>query len=473
MAYIVVLRPAEEDRGAAASPFPGLIGRSPAMERVFRLIENLEHSEATVLLTGESGTGKEVVARAIHAHSPRRGGPFVAVNCGALPESCSRASSSATCAAPSPAPSASAWGASRWPPGGTLFLDEIGDLPLHLQVKLLRVLQERTFERVGESQPRRTDVRVIAATNGDLRARRAGGPLPRGPLLPPARRADRAPARCASGARTSSRSPPTSSRGWRRARAGRCASRPTRCARCSSYAWPGNVRELENALEYAVAVCQGQTILPEDLPVEVASRPRDGPAASEAAVAVAPPGASRPAGAQPADTQAVDVARIRGALEACRWRRHEAARLSLGVSRTTLWRHMRELPTAPENNSLLIETFARKTFRCRNDERAGSRVASQTPCSSMPLRTRRSETLGFRRWHAPVAVASESLMRQRLTPTLLEDHRGRGRACAAAAGAVGSLPGLRAAQGPGREGDPHASRPSATSASGSATRSRP
>ena len=85
VAYVVVLRPAEEDQVQAGSPFPGLIGRSPGLERIFRLIENLEHSEATVLLTGESGTGKEVVARAIHARSPRRGGPFVAVNCGALP----------------------------------------------------------------------------------------------------------------------------------------------------------------------------------------------------------------------------------------------------------------------------------------------------------------------------------------------------------------------------------------------------
>ena len=116
VAYVVVLRPAEEDLVQAGSPFPGVIGRSPGLERIFRLIENLEHSEATVLLTGESGTGKEVVARAIHARlaTARRGRswPSTAAPCRA---SCSRASSSATCAGPSPARSATARGASRWP----------------------------------------------------------------------------------------------------------------------------------------------------------------------------------------------------------------------------------------------------------------------------------------------------------------------------------------------------------------------
>ena len=335
VAYVVVLRPAEEDHAGATSPHPGLIGRSPAMERIFRLIENLEHSEATILLTGESGTGKEIVAHAIHARSPRRGGAFVAVNCGALPgellesELFGHVRGAFTGAVRDRA------GRFELAAGGTLFLDEVADLPLHLQVKLLRVLQERTFERVGESRPRTSDARIVAATNLDLRRAVMEGrfredlfyrlrvvPIEIPPLRE--RREDIEPLASFLLARV----------GARQGRALRFS--PDVLRILLEHSWPGNVRELENALEYAVAVCKGQTILPEDLP---------GGIAQEAPV---PIGASRPAASLPpgparrAEVDAVDSARIRGALEACRWRRHEAAR-TLGVSRTTLWRRMREL----------------------------------------------------------------------------------------------------------------------------------
>jgi DNA-binding NtrC family response regulator len=339
VAHVIVLRPAEEDQGAAISPFPGLIGRSPAMERIFRLIENLEHSEATVLLTGESGTGKEVVAHAIHTRSPRRAGPFVAVNCGALPgellesELFGHVRGAFTGAVRDRA------GRFELAAGGTLFLDEVADLPLHLQVKLLRVLQERSFERVGESAPRTSDARIVAATNVDLRRAVHDGrfredlyyrlrvvPIEIPPLRE--RREDIEPLATFLLARV----------GARQGRALRFS--PDVLRLLLEHAWPGNVRELENVLEYAVAVCKGQTILPEDLPGEVGAAV---PAPSAVGLrAHAPAPGARSNGAHRADADALDAARIRGALEACRWRRHEAARV-LGVSRTTLWRRMREL----------------------------------------------------------------------------------------------------------------------------------
>jgi DNA-binding NtrC family response regulator len=336
VAYVVVLRPAEEDQDNTASPFPGLIGRSPAMERIFRLIENLEHSEATILLTGESGTGKEIVAHAIHARSPRRGGPFVAVNCGALPgdllesELFGHVRGAFTGAVRDRA------GRFELAAGGTLFLDEVGDLPLHLQVKLLRVLQERTFERVGESRPRTSDARIVAATNVDLRRAAQEGrfredlyyrlrvvPIEIPPLRD--RRVDIEPLASFLLARV----------GARQGRALRFS--PDVLRLLLEHPWPGNVRELENSLEYAVAVCKGQTILPEDLPGEVGAGP--GPAVAAVSAPLAP---GRPAPSRRAEADAIDSARIRRALEASHWRRHEAAQI-LGVSRTTLWRRMREL----------------------------------------------------------------------------------------------------------------------------------
>jgi DNA-binding NtrC family response regulator len=339
VAYVVVLRPAEEDQRSPTSPFPGLIGRSPAMERIFRLIENLEHSEATVLLTGESGTGKEIVAHAIHGRSPRRDGPFVAVNCGALPgellesELFGHVRGAFTGAVRDRA------GRFEVAEGGTLFLDEVADLPLQLQVKLLRVLQERAFERVGESKARTSDARIVAATNVDLRRAVQEGrfredlyyrlrvvPIEIPPLR--SRREDIEPLASFLLARV----------GARQGRALRFS--PDALRLVLEHSWPGNVRELENSLEYAVAVCKGQTILPEDLPGEIAS-PQE---TREQGVEAPRPGRKDHAG-DLATTDAADLARIRDALQASRWRRHEAAR-RLGMSRTTLWRRMRDLRLA-------------------------------------------------------------------------------------------------------------------------------
>jgi DNA-binding NtrC family response regulator len=333
VAYIVVLRPAEEDQTApgVTSLFPGLIGRSSAMERILRLVENLEHSEATVLLTGESGTGKEILARTIHAHSPRRNGPFVAVNCGALPgdllesELFGHVRGAFTGAVRERA------GRFELAAGGTMFLDEVGDVPLHLQVKLLRVLQEKTYEPVGQSKSRSTDARIIAATNLDLRRAVQEGrfredlyyrlrvvPIEIPPLRE--RRADIEPIATHLLARVAAR----------QGRALRFSPEALRAV--LDYPWPGNVRELENALEYAVAVCRGQTLLLEDLPAELL------PSASEASREIAPSPRATAASIGPVP----DAAHLRRTLEAHRWRRLDAAR-ALGISRATLWRRMREM----------------------------------------------------------------------------------------------------------------------------------
>jgi transcriptional regulator with GAF, ATPase, and Fis domain len=335
--YLLVLRPAEDEAAATGALEPiaagGTLFRSAAMARVLRLVETLQHSESNVLITGESGTGKEVMARTIHAHSPRRSGPFVAVNAAALPgellesELFGHVRGAFT-------------GAVRDRPGrfelaseGTLFLDEVGDVPLHLQVKLLRVLQERTYERVGEATSRQTNARIIAATHRDLRQAVSAGTFREDlfyrlkvfPVaLPPlrARREDIEPVASVLLARV----------GARTGRALRFS--PEILRALMSYDWPGNVRELENALEFAATVCRGQTLQPEDLPPEVeaaGARPQPEPTTVPAS----------PDGESPSSDDAARLA-LRHALDSHRWSRSDTAR-ALGMSRSTLWRRMRAL----------------------------------------------------------------------------------------------------------------------------------
>jgi transcriptional regulator with GAF, ATPase, and Fis domain len=366
-AYLLVLRPAEEDeatRGAGPTSFGGLIARSKGMLRVLRLVQSLQHSEATVLVAGESGTGKGLLARAIHDHSPRRSGPFVAVNCAALPENLLETELFGHVRGAFTGAIRDRVGRFELAAGGTLFLDEVGDLPLHLQAKLLRALQERTFERVGESQPVDADVRVIAASHRDLRRAVEEGrfredlfyrlrvfPIEIPPLRE--RREDVEPVARYLLARVGARS-------GRELRFS-----PEALRELLEYPWPGNVRELENALEYASTVAQGQTLQPEDLPPEVVAR-----RAPEAAGEAGAPGASgpirapgAPAGlpelpgrpapahdahepprsdhAMPSRGAPPPRAALQAALERRHWRIAEAAG-DLGVSRTTLWRWMRE-----------------------------------------------------------------------------------------------------------------------------------
>lgn len=325
---IVVMRPADEDRDTAfgaPTTVGGLVARSAAMLRILTLVDNLSHSDATVLITGESGTGKEVVARALHDRSPRRNAPFVAVNCGALPGDLLESEMFGHVRGAFTGAVRDRLGRFDLASAGTLFLDEVGDLPLPLQVKLLRVLQDGTFERVGESTSRTSRARIVAATNVDLRAAIAAGRF-RDDLfyrlrvvpveIPPLRerREDIEPLARALLARV----------GGRQGRSLRLS--PDALRVLLDHSWPGNARELENALEYAVAVCRGQTILPEDLPELTAHRALTTLPVSHASVGDAAP---------------VETARLREVLDANHWCRTDAAR-SLGISRSTLWRKMRE-----------------------------------------------------------------------------------------------------------------------------------
>jgi transcriptional regulator with GAF, ATPase, and Fis domain len=343
--YVIVVRPAEEDPVAglsAPTAIGGFIARSPAMGRIFGLIENLAHSDATVLIRGESGTGKEILARAIHAHSPRSKGPFVAVNCGAFPAGLLESEMFGHTRGAFTGAARDRVGRFELASDGTLFLDEVGDLPLELQVKLLRVLQDGTFERLGENQMRTSKARVIAATHvnladavregrfrEDLYYRLRVVPIEIPPLRE--RREDLEPLAHALLTRV----------GARQGRALRFS--PDALRALLRYDWPGNVRELENVLEYAVAVCRGQTILPEDLPSGGPSLPpRSHHAVDEAIPAMGPgPALASADPATPLQGRAPAKEVLRRALERHQWRRADAAR-GLGVSRTTLWRWMRE-----------------------------------------------------------------------------------------------------------------------------------
>lgn len=337
--------------------FHGILARSPAMQRIFRLIELLRGNDAAVLIGGESGTGKELVARAIHQTSHRAERPFVAVNCAAIPSELMESELFGHARGAFTGAVRDRPGRFEAAEGGTLFLDEVGDLPLELQGKLLRAIQQRTFERVGENRTRTVDVRLVAATNKDLARAVAEGRFREDlyyrlrviPMeVPPLReRREDIPLLLQHF---------MTRIGGRHGRALRLSPGASRVL--LAYAWPGNVRELENVVEYAVAVCEGQTVHVGDLPRELHPRqdlqqpwPVDPPPASEPG----PPtpedrshsgaplpgreGTSRFGDLPPA--AAAEARAILHALEETRFRRSDAAEL-LGISRTTLWRKMRE-----------------------------------------------------------------------------------------------------------------------------------
>ena len=252
------------------APLPGVIGDSPAMKSVYRLIRMVAPSPASVLLVGETGTGKELVARAIHRLSPRGDGPYVRVNCGALSESLLESELFGHVKGAFTGALDNKTGRFEAAHGGTIFLDEISSMSAKLQVKLLRVLQEREFERVGESRTIRVDTRVIAATNQSLEDEIRAGHFREDlyyrlnvvPIhLPPlrARREDIAPLAQFFFERYSEQN---------RREAPKVS--PAILNVLLAHDWPGNVRELENWIERAVVLTQGQE-LTADLLVSLAN----------------------------------------------------------------------------------------------------------------------------------------------------------------------------------------------------------
>jgi DNA-binding NtrC family response regulator len=249
-----------------------LIGRSEAMQEIFDLIRRVSGSPVNVLITGESGTGKELVARALHNHSPRKGRPFVAVNCAAIPGTLLESDLFGYKRGAFTDARTDHAGLFVEADGGTLFLDEITELPVALQPKLLRVLQEREVRPLGASRSERVDVRVIAATNRDVEASLASGEF-REDLyyrlnviqvqIPPlrGRTEDILPLAEHFLARSSARATKVL-RGFTEA-----ANKVL-----LGHHWPGNVRELENVVERAVALCDREIIGPEDLPPALRER---------------------------------------------------------------------------------------------------------------------------------------------------------------------------------------------------------
>ena len=255
--------------------FEGVVGKGRAMARVFQLLETVAPTNSTILITGETGTGKEVVARAIHHSSPRRSFRFVALNCTAIPETLLEAELFGHVRGAFTGAIGNRQGRLEQAHKGTLFLDEVGTMSTALQTKLLRVLQEREFERVGDSHTTKVDVRVIAATNSDLTRMVADGQFREDlfyrlnviPVeLPPLRE-------------RKEDIPLLVQHFLDKFRGLDPAGGPPRAAitvaqdairRLMAYSWPGNVRQLENAIERAVAISAGRPqIDAADLPVEI------------------------------------------------------------------------------------------------------------------------------------------------------------------------------------------------------------
>jgi len=316
-----------ERRTGAVTHFSGIIGRDRRMLEIYDLIRDLAESNVPVLISGESGTGKELVAMAIHNEGPRADRQFVPVNCGALPETLLESELFGHVKGAFTGAVRDKKGRFELADGGTIFLDEIGDISPAMQVRLMRVLQEGTFERVGSEQTIKVNVRVISATNKDLQKEIAAGRFREDlyyrlsvvPLhLPPLRE-------------RKTDIPLLVDHLLKRimeetGRQGMTVSADAMDV-LLSYDWPGNVRQLQNWLQFAMIKCKGTLIQPEHLP-----KPSAAAAAAQGIASVAAPRRKRK----------LDAQSVKDAIARAGGSRVEAAKL-LGISRATLYRFLSKL----------------------------------------------------------------------------------------------------------------------------------
>jgi DNA-binding NtrC family response regulator len=253
--------------------FDNIVGRSASMREIFHTVIRVAPTRTTVLLAGESGVGKDMIARAIHQHSPRKNGPFVKINCTALPENLMESELFGYEKGAFTGANASKPGKFEQADKGTVFLDEIGDVPTNIQVKLLRVLQEREFERLGSNVTRSVDVRVVAATNVDLRAALEQGRFREDlyyrlnvvPIsVPPLReRKEDIPFLAMHFVKKLAKDLGSSVE----------QISPAAMDRLVAYSWPGNVRELENTIERSMVLAGGNLLEPDDIRIENIRQP--------------------------------------------------------------------------------------------------------------------------------------------------------------------------------------------------------
>jgi two-component system response regulator HydG len=308
--------------------FEGLVGHSPAMKRVFDILRQVSSTTATVLVLGESGTGKELIARAVHNNSNRKDGPFVAVNCAALSEGLIESELFGHMKGAFTGALSAKEGRIVYADGGTLFLDEVGDMPLSTQAKLLRVLETREVLPVGGNQTRKVDVRLVAATNRDLKAMAKRSEFREDLLfrlqvvtlvLPPLReRTGDVPMLIDHFISELSAQHGRSVRGIS----------PEARTLLVRYDWPGNVRELRNVVENMVLLARGEVLGPEDVPESVHEHKGDGKRA----------GGFELAGRSMAE---VERALIQANLSLAEGNREKAAKI-LGMGERTLYRKLKE-----------------------------------------------------------------------------------------------------------------------------------